>query len=73
MRSKPYILSDFITDLQAVQEKHGDIPVLDGRGSPMFARNLEVVTIDDWSNSTEAHEGGEIPGIGYAVEVGRRY
>jgi hypothetical protein len=69
--NKPYTLSDLIDDLNAIREKHGDnTPVLDGQSRPFYARHLEVVPVDDWANSTETDDG-EIPGVAYAVCLGR--
>jgi hypothetical protein len=70
--SKQYTLSDLITDLQAIEEKHGNIAVEDAKGHPLFSHHVEAEECDDWNNTTIS-EDGEVPGKAFILRIGRGY
>jgi len=71
MKHTPYTISTLIDDLTALYHQYGDIEALDTRGHSLFAHHVELVKVDDWDHSTQT-EDGEIPGVGFAVQIGRR-
>lgn len=72
MPQRAYTLSNLIDDLRAIYAEHGDIDVLDGKHRPLLPRHVELVDVDDWTNTTQTDDG-EIPGKAKALSIGRGF